>query len=435
MAKNKKRRIIVVAALCCAMLLLFFPIVYSPPAETAYLSSEPWAKEVKFVGWDYVRYNYYLYRNIMLGYPWVVRMAYTIVFFCCVATFLLFIAMAWDVYRRRKMDRKNERLRKRYYDKIMELARMDHSLSIPEIKSAIEYKKRDWSFEEYRLWAYMLIDIRSENGVTEAGLVNLRRTVQLIGLQSFIEDGLMSGKRKNKVRFIQAARLLRINLPDSIMARLVNDRDMSLRKAARLYYMLANKDDPYAFFENDTLETEFTAWDKVELHQLFSNLRAADRALPALVPMIERATNPEMGSFLIRETAYWGNEADVRNLMQYFTSKEMAYREASFVGLGLRRFSEAERAMQHEFFNQTEYLRRVILNALLEIRTGMAINFFVNAYYFSTSYYTKRTALRCLWLYGPEAQMRFSQLKNEASPDMLILFEHVENPIINHDDV
>lgn len=141
MAKNKKRRIIVVAALCCAMLLLFFPIVYSPPAETAYLSSEPWAKEVKFVGWDYVRYNYYLYRNIMLGYPWVVRMAYTIVFFCCVATFLLFIAMAWDVYRRRKLDRKNERLRKRYYDKIMELARMDHSLSIPEIKSAIEYKK------------------------------------------------------------------------------------------------------------------------------------------------------------------------------------------------------------------------------------------------------------------------------------------------------
>ena len=139
MAKNKKRRIIVVAALCCAMLLLFFPIVYSPPAETAYLSSEPWAKEVKFVGWDYVRYNYYLYRNIMLGYPWVVRMAYTIVFFCCVATFLLFIAMAWDVYRRRKLDRKNERLRKRYYDKIMELARMDHSLSIPEIKSAIEY--------------------------------------------------------------------------------------------------------------------------------------------------------------------------------------------------------------------------------------------------------------------------------------------------------
>ena len=405
MAKNKKRRIIVVAALCCAMLLLFFPIVYSPPAETAYLSSEPWAKEVKFVGWDYVRYNYYLYRNIMLGYPWVVRMAYTIVFFCCVATFLLFIAMAWDVYRRRKLDRKNERLRKRYYDKIMELARMDHSLSIPEIKSAIEYKKRDWSFEEYRLWAYMLIDIRSENGVTEAGLVNLRRTVQLIGLQSFIEDGLMSGKRKNKVRFIQAARLLRINLPDSIMARLVNDRDMNLRKAARLYYMLANKDDPYAFFENDTLETEFTAWDKVELHQLFSNLRAADRAL------------------------------DVRNLMQYVTSKEMAYREASFVGLGLRRFSEAERAMQHEFFNQTEYLRRVILNALLEIRTGMAINFFVNAYYFSTSYYTKRTALRCLWLYGPEAQMRFSQLKNEASPDMLILFEHVENPIINHDDV
>ena len=219
------------------------------------------------------------------------------------------------------------------------------------------------------------------------------------------------------------------------MARLVNDRDMSLRKAARLYYMLANKDDPYAFFENDTLETEFTAWDKVELHQLFSNLRAADRALPALVPMIERATNPEIGSFLIRETAYWGNEADVRNLMQYFTSKEMAYREASFVGLGLRRFSEAERAMQHEFFNQTEYLRRVILNALLEIRTGMAINFFVNAYYFSTSYYTKRTALRCLWLYGPEAQMRFSQLKNEASSDMLILFEHVENPIINHDDV
>lgn len=96
---------------------------------------------------------------------------------------------------------------------------------------------------------------------------------------------------------------------------------------------------------------------------------------------------------------------------------------------------EAEGTIKDLFYKQTEALRRTILNTLLEINGEQNVDFFVNAYQLKSSDYTRRTALRCLWLSGPNGRERFESLKLTCKQRDRILFEHVENPIINDDNL
>ena len=49
-------------------------------------------------GWNIPRYYYYQYLHIFADYPWVVRVAYGIVFFCIIGFFFIALAMFIDVY-------------------------------------------------------------------------------------------------------------------------------------------------------------------------------------------------------------------------------------------------------------------------------------------------------------------------------------------------
>lgn len=122
--------------------------------------------------------------------------------------------------------------------------------------------------------------------------------MEVLGLSEFMENRLIYGRDKDKLRVIQAARLLDMQLPDSVMASIVNNRDVRLHKAARFYYMLINKDDPYLFFENDKMNDRFSVWDKLEFHQLFADCHEAGKKLPSFIPLIRQLSNPEIAAFL-----------------------------------------------------------------------------------------------------------------------------------------
>lgn len=173
--------------------------------------------------------------------------------------------------------------------------------------------------------------------------------MEILGLSEFMENRLIYGKDKEKLRVIQAARLLDMQLSDSVMTGIVNNRDIRLHKAARFYYMLINKDDPYLFFENDKMNDQFSVWDKLELHQLFADCHEAGKKLPSFIPLIRQLSNPGIAAFFIKETAYWGNDIEVGYLEEYFDSPNQSFRRAAFEGMGLRRFAQAEEKMKECF--------------------------------------------------------------------------------------
>lgn len=138
---------------------------------------------------------------------------------------------------------------------------------------------------------------------------------------------------------------------------------------------------------------------------------------------------------MIEETGYWGTDQEMRYIMDFFESDDFNYRRSAFRAMGIHRFAEAEKSMERSFHKQNENLRREILNSLLAIGSGRSVPFFRDTYNSSTSSFTRRTALRCLWMSGAKGKAVFEGLKQKADDADRILFQHVESPIINYDGV
>ena len=69
------------------------------------------------------------------------------------------------------------------------------------------------------------------------------------------------------------------------------------------------------------------------------------------------------------------------------------------------------------------------------MNTEHNVDCYVDVYQMKSSDYTRRTALRCLWLSGAKGRELFEYLKATCKSKDFILFEHVENPIINDDNL
>ena len=148
--------------------------------------------------------------------------------------------------------------------------------------------------------------------------------------------------------------------------------------------------------------------------------------LTSFIPLIRQLSNPEIAAFFIKETAYWGSDVEVGYLEEYFDSPDQNFRKAAFEGMGLRRFVAAEEKMKACFYNQSESIKRVILESILSIRSGKSATFIKEVFDTSASRFTKRTALYCLWYYGNTGKELFMEMKKTASEDDLVLFNQVE---------
>ena len=78
----------------------------------------PLTEAYQLWGWNVPRYYYYLFVHLFAGYPWVVRVAYMIIIFCCIGFMVLIVLMGVDFYLRRRNRKKLEEIRKKYLEKL-----------------------------------------------------------------------------------------------------------------------------------------------------------------------------------------------------------------------------------------------------------------------------------------------------------------------------
>ncbi len=396
----------------------------------------PLTEAYQLWGWNVPRYYYYLFVHLFAGYPWVVRVAYMIIIFCCIGFMVLIVLMGADFYLRRRNRKKLEEIRKKYLEKLKGVCYAEvENLPTEEIKRRLDYKEKKWKDWEMRQWSAVFIEASVFTNTQNPNLTNIQRAMRLVGFTDYVERQLLHGKHSVKLQMIQTVRLTNMQLPNGLVTRLVNDKDDQLRKASRLYYMCTSVDDPYVFFEEENkLGVLFSQWDMMELHEIFRKVRDGGRPAPLFVPILQRVENPGIVAFMMKEIAYWGTDQEMRYLMNFFESPNFQYRHAAFASMGIRRFAEAEKPMSKLFYMQTESMRRTILNTLLAIHSGRSVSFFRDTYQSGVSQFTKRTALRCLWLYGPRGRSMFEALKASAPAGDAILFKHVESPIINFEE-
>ncbi len=392
----------------------------------------PWEQQIDLVGTDYIRYFLNSFHESYVHYPWVVQISYLIVLLCILFVLLLLVLMAKDIFLRKKNERLFRELKTKYYEPLQQIAQAERLLTPEEIASILHPERIEEISYAYRMkWIELFIVLRADTNLQEPSITNIRRSMTLLGLNNFMEERLIYGRDSDKLRVIQAARLLDMQLPDSVMAGIVNNRNPRLHKAARFYHMLINKDDPYLFFDNDKMNDPLSVWDQLELHQLFADCHLAGKPLPSFIPLIRQLSNPGIAAFFIKETAYWGSDSEMGYLEEYFDSPDQRFRKAAFEGIGLRRFAPAEEKMKACFWNQSESLRRTILESILQIGSGHSVEFIRTAFYDSASRLTKRTALMCLWKYNEQGQQAFREMEQTASADEIVLFEQIRHSFVS----
>lgn len=424
---------IVVGALIVFVLLSIFNNNHTvDTAET--LIDKPWEKEIRIGNSDYMKHYLYSLTGFYKELPWAVRTSYSIIQFSSLALIVLLYILFWDVHQRKTKQRMYGELKKMYFDRLKEMAASDRILTPEEIKERLDVNDRIfYTYTQQLLLIDLFLELRMQVAIMPSCIRNMQQALNVLGLQSFMEERLVKGKDGEKLKIIQAIRLLHMEVTDSHVARLVNHRDRNLQKAARLYYILSNEEDPFKYMEGKSRNSSFLPWDMLETHQIFEDCKSLNKKLPSFIPVMKRMDDDALVEFFIKETAYWGSEKEMDYLFGFLEAEEESLRKAALESMNLRKVKQAEKRLKDIYYEQPEHIKRVILYTLLVTAPETSDDFFREAFENTSSQLTRRMALQCLWKSDERGRGIFEQMKEKARATDRILFSHVENKIIERE--
>lgn len=386
---------------------------------------------MRMSGLDLILYYWYSFQNLYQSYAVIVRICYGIIIACIFTIIWAVFAMIFSTYKRRRIEKKTKKIYDKYYEPFKDICENKNALTTDEIRGMTRYEGQQWTKEEMMIWISMFIRIRAKLFNT-LNNDNMRRCVEVVGIVNYIDNELNYGKRAGKVALLQALLFLCIDIPGTSFVNLASDKNPYLRRAASELYLLVSNTDPYRFF-NDRKREALTLWEMMSAHWAIAERRKAGHPIPSLIPLLKILQNVQVEASLLRGVGYWGSDSDMENIKNYYDSPEMALRSAAFDCVKIRNYAPAEDDLKKSFYSQPEYLRPQILNALNTIKSGKSTKFFEEAFNLCSARTTRRSVLYCLWNYGRDGQAVFYRLKAAAIPEERIMFDHVENKLINRE--
>ena len=431
--KTRTTLFILLAAIIVLILMSIFNNNHTVDASEM-ITERPWEKNIRIVNSDYMKHYLYSITGFYQELPWAVRTANIIIQLSSLALIVLLYILFWDVRNRKTLQRKYSDLKDLYFDKLKSICTANTEYNDESIKSDLGIDDNsNFTYSQRLLLIDLFLELRMQIEITEYSISNIQKSVKAFNLQTFMEERLATGKDSEKLKIIQAIRLLHMDVTDSYVTRIINHRDNNLQKAARLYYVLSNDEDPFRYMEGKSSGNAFLDWDMLETHQIFEDCRKINKKLPSFIPAMNQVNNNDIVEFFIKETAYWGSEKEMDYIIEFLDSDMESIRRAALESINLRKISKAEGKIKDIYYEQPEDLKRVILYTLLIIAPASSAEFFREAFENTSSQLTKRMALQCLLKSGEAGIKLFNQLKEKSIAKDNILFQHVENNIIGRE--
>lgn len=375
-------------------------------------------------------YSYYLstWATAYTNYPFVVKVSVSILILCAFSIGFLTFSLLRDKYLAQKHEHFYNKLKKKYYDKIYEVANEKEDLKIEDVTNRIDLSPEEK--KKLKGWKMiyvgkLFIEVKSTIYNTY-NYNNIQMLVRVFGLQEFIENTLTFGSKAYRVQAMRMSQFLMVNVPESILVRLLDLRANTLHKEVRMYYLWLSDYSPFRFFTDKNINYEYRPWDALEIHHLLKARKNAHKEMPSLLPIVSLCNDKQLKACLIREVAYWGTNDEVIKMTKYITGKETSYREAAIQCMGIAKCLKAEKILEDAYPQQSEDLKAMTITALLQIHSGQAIPFLSKAYSDSTVTSTKFAILMCLWKYSDDSREVFYCLEKTAEGDDVLIFEEVK---------
>ena len=375
-------------------------------------------------------YSYYLstWATAYTNYPFVVKVSVSILMLCAFSIGFLTFSLLRNKYLDQKHEHFYKKIKKKYYDKIYEVANEKEDLKIEDVTNRIDLSPEEK--KKLKGWKMIYIGklfIEVKSAIYNSyNYHNIQMLVRVFGLQEFIENTLTFGSKAYRVQAMRMSQFLMVNVPESILVRLLDLRANTLHKEVRMYYLWLSDYSPFRFFTDKNINYEYRPWDALEIHHLLKARKNAHKEMPSLLPIVSLCNDKQLKACLIREVAYWGTNDEVIKMTKYITDKETFYREAAIQCMGIAKCLKAEKILEDAYPQQSEELKVMTITALQQIHSGQAIPFLSKAYSDSTVTSTKFAILMCLWKYSDDSREVFYCLEKTAEGDDILIFEEVK---------
>lgn len=432
---NKQRTTFFILAVAVIIFILMSIFNNNHTVDTSeYVINKPWEKEIRIANSDYMKHYLYSVTGFYKELPWAVRTSYSIIQISSLALIILLYILFWDVRRKKSIQKNYSDIKGKYFEKLKEICTQDKEISEKEIKEILELNDdSNFTYSEKILLIDLFLELKMDIAISPNSIKNIQNSIKAFNLQEFMEERLVKGKDSEKLKVIQAVRFLHINIADSYITRLINHRNKDLQKAARLYYIISNDEDPFRYMERKDGDNNFPVWDMMETHQIFYDCRKADKSLPSFIPAMKQINNDSAVEFFIKETAYWGTDKEMDYLKEYLDSEKEPVVRSVLESITLRKTKGEESKLKDIYYEQPENIKRLILYTLSAISPETSISFFKEAFYSTSSQLTKRMALQCLWKAGNEGKAQLESMQETTDSKNKILFLHVKDNIINRE--
>lgn len=380
----------------------------------------------KFTGFEYLGYYLTQWMDAYMGYPFVVKASVAILVMSIFMVVVLSFALVYDKFNNARRERFYNDLKKRYYETLLKIFADKHNYTDQEVLELTKFKDEGWKGWKMFFVGRLLVEVKSEV-YDDYNFANVEAAVRVFGLHGFVENEMTFGSFNNRIKSMQLSQFLMINVAESILVRLLNSSSHVLRKEVRMYYLWLSEYQPFRFFTDPKVNYEYRPWDSLEVHHLLRARRKSKKEIPSLVPVVASCPDVQLKSCLIREVAYWGSYEDIVKIRDYITDPEPFFRRAAIQCMGIARFEFGEQPLEHAYSQQSEDLKEETLYAILRIRSGKALPFYVGAYGEAGASTTKFAILMCMWWYNEESRETFEILESSADENDAVLFKEVRS--------
>ncbi len=383
-------------------------------------------EDIRFYGWDTIRYYWFVIQNHFSGWSWQISVAYTIVFCCSVALILLGLVFAFRVQRRNRRNKHQALIADKYTETIKQILLSDSmpASSMIELLKKCDGKDEDEIKSEAKSFIPILVSIRTS--LTElAYFPNLQILATVCGVREYCEKSLLEGH--DVFNTIQMMAMLQLVVSEGRLANYVNHRDYDTRLMARLCFIVCGINDPYKFLLED-IEHNSSSMYTMMLHYTFAWMKAQDKKMPNFINLANNLENEDAASFMINEVGFFGTDEEKAEIPLFLTSKSYKCREAAIKSIHLVNSEETYDKLVEMYPDQIEETKREIIKALGVPKNNKYNEFFVAAYEDSPSKETKEAALRCLYDNNKEGRYQFVLLQQKTTdPEQSTLMQKIDS--------
>lgn len=350
-------------------------------------------------------------------YSWQVQVSFSVILACIVTMIYLAFRFYRNIRKTIAYEKEVAAASEKYRNAFYEVLIRPDEPTMEELEQLCDSKIEDLQEFSPVIFASIISTLRLELSEISS-LPNINYLCGITGVRQYYEQNLIN--KHDVLSTLQNIVNMSLRVSEGLLAIYINHHVANIRHMARMAYIICTETEPYRYLEEDLQEPQ-ALWRPMMLHRLFGWLKDTERQMPQFLVLASVMKDDATAAFLIEEIAYWGSEKEKATIKKFFLSPMYKCRQSALRAVALLSDESQEDDIIASYEHQPDDLRCECLMAVSAINSGRHTEFFVDAFYATSSKKVRECALSCLYNYGAAGRRRFEMMRAETADDPLTI--------------